>query len=174
MKKICLLSVGFIFLLSVAAVPISAFQLGKGSGGTLGCGGNHHRRLSGTELTFTSYTFRNFNMNRTLIIDDIRIFAADGTTLASFPPFPAGFDNVLAPHQTANFTTIDVFGTADLASIPIQLVANWRTADGQNGLQLWGTFGRQDRERDPSTNALLEQKTRGPVWCATLKLSLNR
>jgi hypothetical protein len=170
MKKVFMLIAGFIFLLSVGEAPISAFQLEKGRGGTLGCGGNHSRRLGGTELTFTSYTFRNFNTNRTLIIDDIRIFAADGTNLASFPPFPVGFNNVLGPNQTASFTTIDVFGTASVAPTPIQLVVKWRTADGESGLQLWGTFGRQDRELDPSTNDLLEQRTRGPVWCATLKL----
>ena len=170
MKKVFLLIVGLVFLLPVAAVPIFAVQLEEGRQGTLGCGGNHRRRLGGTELTFTSYTFRNFNTDRTLIIDDIKIFAADGTTLANFPPFPAGFNNVLGPNQTTPFSTLDIFGTADVAPTPIQLVVNWRTADDRKGLQLWGTFGRQDRERDPSTNNLLEQRTRGPVWCATLKL----
>jgi len=160
-----------ILLVPVTAPPVFAQRLGRGSEGTLGCIGNHRRRLGGTELTSTGYSFRNFNSNRTLIIDDITIFAADGTTLATMPPFPAGFTSVLGPNESTNFNTTDIFGTASQSPRPLQLVVNWRSANGRNGLELWGNTARKDQRRDPAgPDSLEEQRSRGNLRCATLKL----
>jgi hypothetical protein len=174
---------GLILLLPITSV--SAQQLGEGREGILGCGGNHQRRYMNSELTFTSFTFSNFNADRTLIIEKFTLFDAEGGILASFPPFdslpPSLQDKVkteLGPNQTANFSTIDIFGTYDVqANKPFQAVVKWRTADGRKGLELWGTIGRQDRglypdpqNPDPPGGRLLEQRARGPLWCATLSL----
>jgi hypothetical protein len=169
----------FIFvgsLLAVGVQPVFAQELERAKEGTLACVGNHDLRRGGTEITFTSYTFRNLNADTSITIDNITIFAADGTVLKSMPspdPFPTATDfiSVIGPNQTSNFSTRDVFGDGNIggeARTPLQTVVKWTATE--RGAALYGVAGRQDRGRDPNNNgAILEQRARAIARCVSLK-----
>ena len=171
MKTALRLFVGSILLLSVTAAPVFAQQLERGSKGTLGFMGRHDFRRGGSEITFTAFTFRNFNPRGTITITDITIFDADGDPLKTMPspdPFPGGFNDVLGPNETANFSTIVVFGE-DPNGEPgfIQVIVNWQ-AD-REGFDLYGNTSRVDRKRDTPGGPLLETRTRGRIRCVSLE-----
>lgn len=154
-------------LLSLPVIPVSAQELERGTSGALGCIGGHSFRLGGAEISFTAYNFRNFNPNTTVTITGITVYAGDGSVSLSMPPFPADFDSVLGPNQSSSFTTIDLFGTSPPSGALAQVIVNW-TASAR-GVDLYGNVARQDRGRDTTTGALLEQRTRGVHRCVTLR-----
>ena len=162
MAKVFCVFIGL--LLSLSVIPVSAQQLERGASGKLGCIGNHKFRLGGGEISLTSYVFRNFNPDTTLTVTGISFYAADGTVLLSMPGF------VLGPNRTASFDTIGVFGSSPSGaptSEPLQVIVNW-TASAR-ALDLFVTATRQERGRDTTTGALLEQRTRSGNRCVTLR-----
>jgi len=165
---------GLSLFVTVTVLPSSAQELERGARGTLACGGNHDIRLGGTEVTFTGYTFRNFNSSTTITIDDITIYDSTGVVLRSMPapdPFPAGFNNILGPHETTNFDTTDLFGLSGSgvpANRPLQAILNWTASRG--GFDLFGHMARMDRERIPgSPPSQGESRARGLLRCVTLR-----
>ena len=159
-------------LLAIGVQPAFAQELERGKDGTLACVGNHDVRRGGSEITFTSYTFRNFNPDNAITIDSITIFAADGTVLRNMAlgSFPAGFNNVVGPNQTANLTTRDVFGDSNIsppAPTPLQTIVKWTATS--RGSDLYANAARQDRERNPVNGANLAQRARGLIRCVSLK-----
>lgn len=173
---------GLSLFFTVMIPPSFAQELERGRRGTLACGGLHDTRLLGTELSFTVYVFRNFNPGTTITIDDITIYDANGAVLRSMPapnPFPAGFNNILGPHDTTKFETTDVFGLVAIPLPPgieplLQVIVNW-TASAR-GFDLFGNIARRDRERIPGTvgppptpPSLGESRGRGLMRCVTLR-----
>lgn len=166
----------FVFVVSLSAVavqPVFAQELERGKKGTLACVGNHDFRQGGSEINFTSYTFRNFNADTAISIDAITIFTADGMAVKSMPspdPFPPDFNNVLSLNQTANFTTRDVFGDIPQGRprpTPLQTVVKWSATT--RGAALYASAARQHRGRDPIGGGILEQRARGLLRCVSLK-----
>jgi len=162
---------GLILLMAVGASPVFAQQLERGSEGSLGCIGNHRKRLNGTELSFTSYTFRNFNQDKTLIIDEITIYDGLGTPLSTLSAGDIILNNngpVLGPNQTTSFTTKQVFGTSNVQPRPLQVIVDWSSYDGKKALELWGNTARQDERLDGVDSQ--EIRARGNIRCGTLRL----
>lgn len=104
--------------------------------GSVGCGGNHFLRVGNTELQTSFYDLRNFNDGTALSIDRIRFYDATGALVQDFvapnlPPFLNNVlgpgNNLLQPHQTAQLSAQDVFGTNFFANDerPLQLIVNW-------------------------------------------------
>lgn len=139
------------------------------SQGILGCGGFHSLALSGNELRQTLYRFRNFNSDRTLTINQITIYAADGSVLATLAPggFPAGFNPILGPNQTAGFSTSDVFGSSASLGL-LQAVVNWET-DRNPANALYGVTLRVDNARDAGTGAIGQTRGRDITDCIALR-----
>lgn len=126
----------FIFvgsLLAVGVQPVFAQALEWAKEGTLACIGNHALRQGGSEITFTGYTFRNFNTSTSITIDSITIFDADGRVLSTMTPgsFPSGFNDLIGPNQTAHFNTRNVFGNFNIKTPGADAAANDRDMDGQ-------------------------------------------
>ena len=160
-------------LLAIGVQPAFAQELERDEDGTLACVGNHNFRRGNSEISFTSFTFRNFNADSAITIDSITIFAADGTVLRNMPstsPFPMGFRNVIGPNQTANLTTRDVFGDSPATRptpTPLQVIAKWSATSG--GAELFANATRQDRGRDALTGNIRDQRARGLIRCVSLK-----
>jgi len=158
-------------LLSAGFQQALALELDRAREGTLACVGNHLLRQGGSEISFSGYSFRNFNPNSEITIDSVTIYDAKGTILTSLVGgmFPPGFNQVLGPNQTTSFTTRDIFGDSDIrsrAAIPLQTIVKWR-AD-KRGFALFANVARQDRGRDRITGAIREQRARGIIPCAAL------
>jgi hypothetical protein len=164
-------------LLAVGVQPVFAQELERGKDGTLACVGNHELRRGGTEITFTSYTFRNFNADNAITITNIIIFDANGVALKDMPgrdPFPASLDfkDLIGPNQTSNFNTRDanLFEDGNIGGgtqTPLQTVVKWTATE--RGAALYGVAGRQDRGRDPANGNNLEQRARAIARCVSLK-----
>ena len=162
-------------LLVVGVQPVFAQELERAKEGTLACVGNHELRRGGTETTFTSYNFRNFNADNAITITNITIYDADGVVLKDMPgrdPFPPApdFISVIGPNQTSNFNTQDVFGNGNIPGpvrTPLQMIVRWGATE--RGAALYGSAARQDRGRDPAGGNNLEQRARSLVRCVSLK-----
>lgn len=110
----------------------------KMKSGSHGCSGNHGTRLGGTENQTTVWNFRNFNADRTVNINSVRIYAANGVVIFDAPAidsFPGNFKTVMAPHQSTQLRSGQIFSSGLPGSQrPIQLVADWVISDGEKGL----------------------------------------
>lgn len=110
----------------------------KMKSGTHGCTGNHAIRLSGTEQQYTIWNFRNFNSNRTINIDTIRIYDANGNIIFDSPSVdsvPARFKMTLTPHQSTQLRSWEIFATGlPRSQRPLQLEAAWSVTGGLRGL----------------------------------------
>lgn len=165
----------FIFvgsLLAVGVQPVFAQALEWAKEGALACVGNHNVRRGGSEITFTGYTFRNFNTDTAITIDSITIFDANGRVLSNMTPgsFPSGFNDLIGPNQTAHFNTRNVFGNFNIrppALTPLQTIVTWTASE--RGEALFGNAGRQNHGRNPNTGAIREQRARGILRCVSLK-----
>lgn len=167
MKTSANLVVGLILSLFVAASPVVAQPLEKSKGGKLACPGFHSILGDGSEITSFAYPLRNFNSDQTLTITNVTIYAADGTVVGMFPPFPVGFDNVLGPNETTIFNTQTVFGDAPPGPGLLQVIVDW-TADGK-GFDLFSHIVRIVRARNPGTGDILETRATAALRCVTLK-----
>jgi hypothetical protein len=136
----------------------------------LGCIGQYKFRQKGTEVDTTHYRFRNFNANRTLTVTSITIYAFDGTVVASFSgnTFPADFNPVLGPNQTAALNLEDVFGNTQAPGDDghLQTIVTWQADGGGNPLHL--SAGRITRQRDAAGNQG-ETRARAILRCEALK-----
>lgn len=134
----------FLVLFFLVLAPAHSPSAEGASQGILGCAGFHSFAASGNELRQTLYRFRNFNSDRTQTITQITIYSADGNVLALLLPggFPAGFNNVLGPHQTSGFSTSNVFASNASPGL-LQAIVHWE-ADRGGGNALYGVTVRAD------------------------------
>lgn len=110
--------------------------------GTIRCGGNHFVRdngMTGLELHYVNYVFRNRSAKGSISVDRMVFFDATGekvwdTQISGFPVFsnsvPAHGVQVIKPNQTGQ---LDVSGFLPyLASWqrPMQLEVSWSSRDG--------------------------------------------
>lgn len=159
-------------LLFIGVQPVIAQELERAKEGTLACVGNHRLRLAASEITFTGYTFRNFNTNTSISIDSITLFDANATVLSMMTPgsYPLDFKDVIGPNQSTSFTTRDVFGDSNISpsvAIPLQTIVKWTATS--RGEALFGNAARQDRGLDSISGAIREQRARGIIRCVSLK-----
>jgi hypothetical protein len=151
--------------------------------GTVACGGNHFRRLNGTERQFSAWTFRNFDDRLTILIDRIRIYDATGQLRADFPgtALPSfsngdlgGTDNALEPHQTATLTTLDVFGDANFPrpERPLQMIVDWNANGRTLLLELSHARLARDRIVNPDTGEvrLGNERSRHQYDCRHIRI----
>lgn len=137
----------FLVLFFLVLAPMHSPSAEGASQGILGCAGFHSFAVGGTELRQTLYRFRNFNSDRTQTITQITIYSADGNVLALLLPggFPAGFNNVLGPHQTSGFSTTSILSNASPGLL--QAIVHWE-ADRGGGNALYGVTVRADNALD--------------------------
>ena len=134
-KKIsAALAAACVFAISTVVQADSGDSLARE--GSVGCGGSHFLRLGNTELQTSFYNLRNFNDDIALRIDRIRFYNATGALVQDFvapnlPPFLNDVlgpgNNLLQPHQTAQLSALDIFGTNFFANDerPLQLIVDW-------------------------------------------------
>ena len=146
--------------------------------GVVRCGGNHFLRLSGTEAHTTFYVLRNYNSTRSITIDRMIAFEADGSVLfdSDVSGLPATTndilgpaDNLLQPNQTAQFDSGNIVPSF-LAQTdrPIQLEIQW-SATGKV-LILDVSLVRLGRQRDPSTGSIGVERSRFLRECTSISL----
>ncbi|MDH3596603.1 MAG: hypothetical protein OEM93_17310 [Rhodospirillales bacterium] len=143
-KTIALTSIALAAFGALALVLVTsaqAQQLPKARNGTLFCGGSYN--FEGNDLSkpvnMVTWNLRNYNGNRTILIDRIRLYDATGAVLfdSDTDGLPAdrrdilgGPDNnQLGPYQTVQFRSDDlVDGTFPFvpgSRRPIQFVVDW-------------------------------------------------
>lgn len=138
-KKIAIVSLSLgLFGIHTQAMGSKIPDVIKMTSGSHGCTGNHGARLGGTVEQFTVWNFRNFNTDRTININSVRVYAADGVVIYDAPAingFPGGFKTVLSPHQSTQLRSFAIFsGALPRSQRPIQLVADWAIAGGDKAL----------------------------------------
>jgi len=160
-----------------------AAQADRGEGstaarqGVIRCGGSNFLRLSGAEIHFTSYVFRNFDSTTPITINRMRFFDATGVVLfdtagGSLPPAENGVlgpaNNTLNPNQTVQFQSDDILPFLAQTNRPIQLEIEWSAA--RPALSLDAVTVRISRQRDPATGAILAERGRHATDCRTTAL----
>lgn len=179
MKKACCVLLASLVSLTFAG----AVQADRGEGATaarhglIRCGGSNFLRLSGTEVHFTSYVFRNFDSAIPITIDRMRFFDASGVVLfdTGGGPLPLSdngvlgpADNTLEPNQTVQFGSENILPFLAQTDRPIQLELEWSAA--RPALSLDAITVRISRQRDPSTGAFLVERGRHAIECRTISL----
>ena len=158
MKKTLLITAGLAIAFAgiLGFEPIAtaqATELPVARNGTLFCGGNYNG--DGTQRV--TWGFRNYNDNRTITLDRIRLYKADGgvpvydSDISGIPADRRGIlaginGNELAPHTSIHYRSEELAGTtaAPAGTFPIlpgnvrplQLVVDWsanRNAIGLHG-----------------------------------------
>lgn len=133
--------------------------------GILGCEG-FFGPLFGNQLGTASYALSNFNSTATITIESIRVHSADGTPVASAPPFPAGFDAVLGPHQRTQFSLQGLGLTSAVGQV--QVIITYAVTP--EGLPLTGGLVRRDLGLDAFGNFSV---IRGLAFLQCLDLELR-
>lgn len=145
--------------------------------GVIRCGGNNFLRLSGTEIHFTSYVFRNFDSTNPIVFERMRLFDATGALLfdsafSGLPPSQEGLigpaNNVLFPNQTTQFDSSTIVPFLPQTNRPIQLELAW--SSDRAALSLDAITVRISRQRDPATGAVQTERGRHAVECRSIFL----
>jgi hypothetical protein len=116
---------------------VEQLQQGISRGGVIGCPGQVSTStvLGDDILIHTSFVFRNFNDTKTINIDRMIIYDADGTARCDFPniqSFPVSFKSSLLPHQSTRLFTADISGCiTPQAEGGIQTVITWSVASDE-------------------------------------------
>jgi hypothetical protein len=173
-------------LVIVAGLAMSLLSIGslqakeidddtKAKKGVVRCGGNNNLRQGGTEIQFSSYTFRNFNAAASITIERLTFFDATGAVLfdsnaSGFPAFANGVlgpaDQVLDANQTAQLDTPDLLPFLPETLRPIQLEIVWSASE--KVLLLHASQTRIGRQRDAVTGAQLQERSRDSGRCDTI------
>ena len=146
--------------------------------GVVRCGGNHHLRLSGTEVHFTHYALRNFDASTAIVIDRIRVFDGPGSVvfdsaIGGLPVSENGLlgpgNNVLAPNQSAVIDSHEMV-PAYLPDVrrPLQLEVEWSAPT--RALSLDAITVRISHGRNATTGQMLEERGRHAVECRSISL----
>src|SRR5262245_26217712 len=149
----------------------------KARRGTVRCGGSNFLRLSGTEVQFATYLFRNFSSTTPITVERLLFFDATGSVLfdsnsSGFPPFTNGVlgpvDQELDPNQSAQLDTVPLLPFLPETQRPIQLEISWSAPE--RVLPLDVTTIRLVRQRDPVTFLQGPERSRDHTDCKTISL----
>lgn len=119
----------------------------KAQSATVYCGGNHAFSRSNSQAHRSMYVLRNISDHQSISINRIRFYGADGNLLADYiaPDLPVfinavlgGGDTILAPHETAQLRSQEVFGDSRISRRlrPMQMRIDWSSDEDVLTLQV--------------------------------------
>ena len=148
------------------------------SSGVVRCGGNSYVRNGSGEIHWTSYNLKNFNSDRAIAIQRLRVFDVNGATLfdsrdTGLPVPDNGTlvgpnNNKVAPNATVGFFSHTFLGLLDPALRPIQMEVRWKAA--VPALTLNVSANRIARAYDPMSQVQGEERARSAAGCRTISL----
>ena len=137
-RNIIVFALTFCVMLAVGYLDVAV-------GATVGCGGQVATSIiNGNDVVFhTLYNLKNFNDTKTIVINRIVVYDADGNVRCDYPnkdAFPVTFKSSLPPHQATALYTQDMkLCSNSLSPEPngnrggIQTIINWSFSSGKVG-----------------------------------------
>jgi len=166
------------FTFSGAAPAAPSDGTTMASSGVVRCGGNNLVRNGSSEIHWTSYNLKNYNSNRPIVIQRLRVFDVNGATLfdsrdTGLPVPGSGTlvgpnNNRVAPDAGVSFYSRTFLALLDPALRPITMEVRWKAAVPVLTLEVSAT--RIVREYEPLTQAQGAERARSPVSCRTISL----
>jgi hypothetical protein len=150
---------------------------GRAYQGVISCGFNNRARLGGTEMLQSFVTLRNDDTSESVVIKRMTFYDAQGTVLydsdnSGLPVSTSGIwgpgNNVLAPHQSAQWDVGVAVPLLGSAQRPGQLVIRWSSASDNKVLIPGSSSSRVSRQRDPGTGAVFGELARSSLQCRSI------
>lgn len=147
MFKWTLLSMLILITVPYSVVATSKDSVRKVQSATVFCGGNHAFARRNSQAHRSIYILRNLSDRRSISIDRIRFYTADGNVAVEYtaPDLPVFInrvlgsgDTVLAPHETAQFRSQEIFGDVAINRRlrPLQMSVDWSSDEDVLSLQV--------------------------------------
>jgi hypothetical protein len=141
------------------------------------CDINNRLRLNGTEQLHTFLTLRNINPTAPILINRMRVFDAQANVLfdsatSGLPESTSGVwgtgNNVVNPHQSAQWDSAAFIPVLDASERPAQVEILWSAA-AQPARSLVAGTTNVSNARNATTGALLSELSRTSGTCRTLR-----